>query len=127
MSVFIYIGNVVTRPACLSLSVLTLALTLSPSDNCSPQANTSYYETVHKLRDISLKFGTVKLIKAYLRLSDHSSGKGNNLRSDLQACGVSLTDCPHNGRKDVADKMMLGVLFLSNKNDPLTEIASQWI
>ena len=80
---------------------------LSP-ENCAPQANTLCYDTVHKIRDIALKFGTVKFIKAYLRLSDLSSGKGNNLRSDLQACGVSLTDCPYNGRKEVADKMMLG-------------------
>ncbi|KAF8232374.1 hypothetical protein L208DRAFT_943861 [Tricholoma matsutake] len=29
------------------------------------------------------------------------------LRSELQASEVSLTDCPHNGRKDVTDKMML--------------------
>jgi hypothetical protein len=25
----------------------------------------------------------------------------------LQSSGVSLTDCPHNGRKDAADKMMM--------------------
>lgn len=29
------------------------------------------------------------------------------LRSELQSSGVSLTDCPHNGRKDAADKMIL--------------------
>lgn len=48
-----------------------------------------------------------------MRLSDLSSEKGNNLRSDLQSSGVSLTDCPHNGRKEVADKMMLGMYTFS--------------
>ena len=53
-------------------------------------------------------FGSVKLFKAYLQLSEFSASKSLLLRSELQASGVSLTDCPHNGRKDVADKMMLG-------------------
>jgi hypothetical protein len=54
-------------------------------------------------------FGSVKFFKAYLQLSELSaSAKSLLLRSELQASGVSLTDCPHNGRKDVADKMMLG-------------------
>jgi hypothetical protein len=30
------------------------------------------------------------------------------LRSELQSSGVSLVDCPHNGRKEVADKMLIG-------------------
>ena len=55
-------------------------------------------------------FGSVKLFKAYVELSESSSSKSLNLRSELQSSGVSLTDCPHNGQKDVADKMILGVL-----------------
>lgn len=50
------------------------------------------------------------MFKAYLELPENSSSQRTlQLRSELQASGVSLTDCPHNGRKDVADKMMLGL------------------
>ena len=41
-------------------------------------------------------------------MSELNSQRSISVRSDLQSCGVSLIDCPHNGRKDVADKMMLG-------------------
>ena len=66
---------------------------------------------VDNIRRIAHSYGSVKLFKAYLELSEQSSLKSLSLRSELQSCGVSLTDCPHNGRKDVADKMMIGVLF----------------
>ena len=62
---------------------------------------------VNNIQQIAHRYGSVKLFKAYLELSDQS--KSLTLRSELQSCGVSLTDCPHNGRKDVADKMMLGM------------------
>ncbi|KAG6813357.1 hypothetical protein H0H92_011905, partial [Tricholoma furcatifolium] len=41
------------------------------------------------------------------------------LRSELQSSGVSLIDCPHNGRKDVADKMMLDLLAKASIVDML--------
>lgn len=50
------------------------------------------------------------VFKAYLELTGLSP-KSAILRSELQSSGVSLTDCPHNGRKDVADKMMLGEVW----------------
>ncbi|KAG6866075.1 hypothetical protein C0991_008827 [Blastosporella zonata] len=66
------------------------------------------YEIVKKIRHVAHNFGSIKLFKAYLELSDPATfSKSLALRSELQASGVSLTDCPHNGRKDVADKMML--------------------
>ena len=62
-----------------------------------------------RIRFVAHRFGTIKLFKAYLELSDPAVfSKSLGLRSELQASGVSLTDCPHNGRKDVADKMILG-------------------
>lgn len=60
------------------------------------------------IRRIALKYGPIKIFKAYLEISARASPESLALRSELQSCGVSLTDCPHNGRKDVADKMMLG-------------------
>ena len=49
------------------------------------------------------------------------------LRSELQSSGVSLTDCPHNGRKDVADKMILGTCASSLHNrDPCVLIITNF-
>ncbi|PCH38370.1 DUF537-domain-containing protein [Wolfiporia cocos MD-104 SS10] len=74
-------------------------------ENCTPPSTISGYDIVGNIRQIAHTYGSVKLFKAYLELSEQP--KPINLRSELQSCGVSLTDCPHNGRKDVADKMMI--------------------
>lgn len=66
---------------------------------------------VDNIRRIAYRFGDVTLFKAYLESTAHSSSRSLALRSELQASGVSLTDCPHNGRKDVADKMILGMCW----------------
>ncbi|KAI0665045.1 NYN domain-containing protein [Cubamyces menziesii] len=42
-----------------------------------------------------------------MQLSDQPSKTPASIRSELQSCGVSVIDCPHSGRKDVADKMMI--------------------
>ncbi|EPT05864.1 hypothetical protein FOMPIDRAFT_1109759 [Fomitopsis schrenkii] len=76
-------------------------------ENCSPSCNMTGYDIVNNIREIAHTYGSVSQFKAYLELSEQSS-KSTTLRSELQSCGVSLTDCPHNGRKDVADKMMIG-------------------
>ncbi|KAH9951356.1 NYN domain-containing protein [Amylocystis lapponica] len=76
-------------------------------ENCAPPSGVPGYDIVNSIRQIAHRFGSIKLFKAYLELSELSSPKSLSLRSELQSCGVSLTDCPHNGRKDVADKMMI--------------------
>ncbi|OSD02824.1 hypothetical protein PYCCODRAFT_309673 [Trametes coccinea BRFM310] len=77
------------------------------AENCTPPCNVPGYDVVNNIRQVAHEYGSVKLFKAYLELSEQSSSKSIGLRSELQSCGVSLTDCPHNGRKDVADKMMI--------------------
>lgn len=57
---------------------------------------------------IAHQYGRVKVFKAYLETSELNSARCKHLRTDLQACGVTMIDCPHNGKKDVADKMILG-------------------
>jgi hypothetical protein len=65
---------------------------------------------VNNIRTIAQTFGSVKLFKAYLEVTEQLPvSRAVLLRSELQSSGVSLTDCPHNGRKDVADKMIIGV------------------
>ena len=57
---------------------------------------------------IARLFGSVTTFRVYLDVSVQSS-KSVVLRSELQSSGVSIIDCPHNGKKDVVDKMILGV------------------
>ncbi|KAG6821157.1 hypothetical protein H0H93_005377 [Arthromyces matolae] len=77
-------------------------------ENCCVPAQYTGYEVVKKIRNIAHNFGSIKLFQAYLELSDPTAfARTLALRSELQASGVSLKDCPHNGRKNVADKMML--------------------
>ncbi|KAG5639599.1 hypothetical protein H0H81_010801 [Sphagnurus paluster] len=86
---------------------------LDSPENCHAAVTFTGYEIVKKIRSVVHHFGTVKLFKAYLELSDPATfAKSLTIRSELQSSGVSLTDCPHNGRKDVADKMMLGATLL---------------
>ncbi|PPQ72077.1 hypothetical protein CVT26_006713 [Gymnopilus dilepis] len=95
---------VVHFPSHLSLSV---HFTSETTENCPVPSNTSGYSVVEKIRLLAQPYGSVKSFKAYLEISDQVQ-KSVLLRSELQSSGVSLVDCPHNGRKDVADKMMIG-------------------
>ncbi|KIM80867.1 hypothetical protein PILCRDRAFT_822164 [Piloderma croceum F 1598] len=76
-------------------------------ENCQPASNSSGYEVVNNIRRMTQSYGNVTLFKAYLELTAPTSPKSLSLRSELQCSGVSLTDTPHNGRKDVADKMII--------------------
>ena len=87
------------------------------TENCPAPTNTSGYAIVNNIRSIAQTFGSVKLFKAYLEVTEQvPMSRPVLLRSELQSSGVSLTDCPHNGRKDVADKMILGICALSLHN-----------
>ncbi|TFK90967.1 DUF537-domain-containing protein [Polyporus arcularius HHB13444] len=76
-------------------------------ENCALPALEPPYTIVNRIRRLAHQYGSVKSFKAYLEYPEQASLKSVNLRSELQSCGVSLIDCPHNGRKDVADKMMM--------------------
>ncbi|EPT05869.1 hypothetical protein FOMPIDRAFT_1021065 [Fomitopsis schrenkii] len=76
-------------------------------ENCAVPTNVSGSIIANNVRRIAHRYGSVKTFKAYMELPEQSSPKSYALRSELQLCGVSLIDCPHNGGKDVADKMMI--------------------
>ncbi|KAJ7632419.1 NYN domain-containing protein [Roridomyces roridus] len=76
-------------------------------ENCHSASQTSGYEVVNGIRTVALKFGSVKYFKAYMEMPDSDTPRSLSLRSELQSSGVSLTDCPHNGRKNVADQMII--------------------
>ena len=65
------------------------------------------YVVVENIRNCIHHFGQVVAFKAYLEINDTNQTSKKGLRSELQSSGVSLTDTPHNGRKDAADKMMM--------------------
>lgn len=97
--------------ACIRCS---LTVTLPPDhcslvyvENCSPPSGCSGSIVADNIRHVAHDYGCVNVFKAYSELSTFSP-KMVALRSELQSSGVSLIDCPHNGKKDVADKMMIG-------------------
>lgn len=77
-------------------------------ENCAVPTGVSGSVVANSIRRIALQYGSVKTFKAYVELPEQATQKNYLLRSELQLCGVSLIDCPHNGSKDVADKMMIG-------------------
>ncbi len=88
-------------------NALPVNVTDLAAENCALPALEPPYTIVNRIRRLAHQYGSVKSFKAYLEYPEQASLKSVNLRSELQSCGVSLIDCPHNGRKDVADKMMM--------------------
>ncbi|KIM48862.1 hypothetical protein M413DRAFT_438036 [Hebeloma cylindrosporum] len=76
-------------------------------ENCPAPANASGYSIVNNIRSLAQSYGSIKTLKAYLGITEQPPLRTLSLRSEFQSSGVSLVDCPHNGRKDVADKMMM--------------------
>ncbi|KAJ6623424.1 limkain-b1-type NYN domain-containing protein, partial [Mycena sp. CBHHK59/15] len=76
-------------------------------ENCHAVSNISGYETASGIRNVAHRFGSVKSFKAYMELPETDTLQSLSLRSELQSSGISLTDCPHNGRKNVADHMII--------------------
>ena len=79
------------------------------SENCRPPANTSGYTVVNGILKAIQGIGPIMLFKAYVDLTLDALNSKTILHSELQSSGVSLTHCPHNGKKDVSDKMMIGM------------------
>ncbi|KAG8736509.1 hypothetical protein FRC12_017570, partial [Ceratobasidium sp. 428] len=99
-------------------------------ENCAPPAGTPGYVVAERLRATCGVHGSITQFRAYLELSaPHNppivpspitsipsnpeptlhlptSPKTLALRSELQSSGVSLIDCPHDSRKNVADAML---------------------
>ncbi|KAJ7172687.1 NYN domain-containing protein [Mycena filopes] len=76
-------------------------------ENCHASSQVSGYEIVSGIRNVAHRFGPVKYFKAYMEVPEPDTFRSLSLRSELQCSGVSLTDCPHNGRKGVADQMIM--------------------
>ncbi|KAH8117392.1 NYN domain-containing protein [Phellopilus nigrolimitatus] len=80
---------------------------LATKENCRPPSNVSGFSVVDRIRRIVQDFGNTTVFKAYVDLSLECANARSMIHSELQSSGLSIIHCPHNGRKDVADKMML--------------------
>ncbi|KAL5529158.1 hypothetical protein ACEPAG_5132 [Sanghuangporus baumii] len=77
-------------------------------ENCRPSSNISGNKVVYNIRRLVQGYGSITTFRAYIDLSvDCAYSRSISFHSDLQSSGLSLVHCPHNGKKDVADKMMI--------------------
>ncbi|CAE6493008.1 unnamed protein product [Rhizoctonia solani] len=109
-------------------------------ENCAPPSGTPGYVVAERLRATCGAYGSVTQFRAYLELSAPppttpslepnsndlprapTSPKTLALRSELQSSGVSLIDCPHNSRKNVADSMLACDLVCFALDNPTPQI-----
>ncbi|TFK53043.1 hypothetical protein OE88DRAFT_1627373 [Heliocybe sulcata] len=76
-------------------------------DNIHRPASISGDVLAGTIRAFAHTYGPVTMFKAYMDLEQSPSPKSIAYRSTLQTSGVTLVDCPHNGSKDAADKMII--------------------
>lgn len=87
-------------------------------ENCCPPSTQGLgYDIVNNIGRMARIFGSVTTFKAYLDISSQPP-KSTALRSELQLSGVSVVDCPHNGKKDVVDKMAMVDMFAFAVDNP---------
>lgn len=79
-------------------------------ENCSLALGRTGFTVARNIESIAQKYGSLKLFKAYLDAQKQPLGS-DVFRAELQSSGVSVTDCPHIGRKEVADRMLQGDLM----------------
>ncbi|KIK64269.1 hypothetical protein GYMLUDRAFT_221614 [Collybiopsis luxurians FD-317 M1] len=88
-------------------------------ENCSVSSSLSGYSIVRRIREIASEFGSIKLFKAYTQLYEQVvSTRLIAQRSELQCSGVSITDCPHTGYKNVADQMIITDMLTFAMDNP---------
>ena len=93
-----------------TMNLMNASHQLTIPENCNPPSNSCGlgYDIVNNISRMARLFGSVTTFRAYLDIATQSS-KSAVFRSELQSSGVSMIDCPHNGKKDVVDKMIIGV------------------
>lgn len=82
-------------------------------------SSVSTYDLVKNLRTALRPYGKLKSVRAYWDFSGQLMASASSARSDLSSSGVTLIDCPASGRKDLATKMMLGMLNLYLETEDL--------
>ncbi|KZT28232.1 hypothetical protein NEOLEDRAFT_1058918, partial [Neolentinus lepideus HHB14362 ss-1] len=93
-------------------------------ENVRVPASTASNGLTTKIESVAHQYGSVTLFRAYMDPTEMASPKSIALRSNFQTSGVTLVDCPHNGGKDVADKMIIVdmLIFALDQPAPATVI-----
>lgn len=80
-------------------------------ENCCTPANDSGYMLVSNIRQaVAMLGGGIIAFNAYADVSIEIEARKRQ-REEMQASGVCVVDCPHNGQKEVADKVLIGELL----------------
>lgn len=93
------------RSICDRLLQLTTGL-LVFSENCEVPFTSDGYAVAAGIRGLAERYGPIRAFKAYLEASTQST---LSPRLELISSGVDIVDCPHNGKKDVVDKTLMGM------------------
>lgn len=82
-------------------------------ENCKPPSGLPGSYVAAKIRQAVQPLGPTTVFKAYMdtSLETHWENGSSTMPSELQSSGISLIHCPHNGGKEVADKMLIGPPF----------------
>lgn len=81
--------------------------TYIPPENVRPSGQESGAQIAKNLRLFGHRFGTIIALKAFMDCAQEPNV--SRLRPDLAAGGVTMVDCPHDGKKNVVDMRMIGV------------------
>lgn len=96
------------------LSILQFLTEPALLENCPVPARMSGYSVAGNIRKAAGKLGDeISSFKAYVDIQRESQAK-TICQVELQASGVTFVHCPHNNRKEVADRVLLGESLISN-------------
>lgn len=77
------------------------------TENCGLSSQSLTHEVVQKISNIAHEYGDVTVFKVY---ADLKMVITDQRRTELHCAGVALTDCPHNGLKNVVDNTLIGAV-----------------
>ncbi|GAA5961756.1 hypothetical protein JCM3765_004059 [Sporobolomyces pararoseus] len=76
-------------------------------ENIEVPSDVSVARVVSELTTLAKTYGSLSLVQAYMDTAYGRNGKLQNVRGQLQSNAVTVIDAPHQGRKEVADVMIM--------------------
>ncbi|KDR73456.1 hypothetical protein GALMADRAFT_227905 [Galerina marginata CBS 339.88] len=73
----------------------------------SASTTVSTYDVVKNVRAAVAPLGAIKAIRAYSDFGGAALSRSTSVRSELSSSGVTLVDCPGEGRKELSAKIMI--------------------
>jgi hypothetical protein len=87
-----------------SICVLVSLALSKVAENCRTFFKIPGQKIITNIWNAAHAYGRITSFRAYIEVTLLDA----SLRSLFQSSGVSIIDCPHNGKKEVADQMMHG-------------------